>query len=266
MAKQRVASTRRQHSGRQTRRSRSATAGQQPYLLVGGAAVLAILAFVFVRSGGPEAPADPAQAQLASATRQARRVKVLTGSHHTVYHSVPPHPPRSAPRADGLPTLVGTRAPGASSASRWNLRTPVGRPVRGRMVFAEKSVDDDRQAASRYGIRGTPTFVLVDANGQEVARFGFQRDEQSFAAAIEAALAGSPDGPQEAPMKPICHGLPARWRARSPSYCSYPRVRRPHCGPGPEAEHCAARPASASVDFLIGPIPTSASSPSTSGK
>jgi predicted DsbA family dithiol-disulfide isomerase len=57
------------------------------------------------------------------------------------------------------------------------------------MVFVEKSVDDDRNAASRYGIRGTPTFVLIDAAGQEVTRFGFQRDEQSFVTAIESALA-----------------------------------------------------------------------------
>jgi len=152
--------------------------------------VLAILAFVFVRSGGPEAPADPAQAQLASANAAGAEVKVLTGSHHTVYHSVPPLPTASAPRADGLPTLVWFSGTWCEFCEQMEpfAHQSAGR-FAGRMVFAEKSVDDDRQAASRYGIRGTPTFVLVDANGQEVARFGFQRDEQSFAAAIEAALA-----------------------------------------------------------------------------
>jgi len=35
-----------------------------------------------------------------------------------------------------------------------------------RMVFSEKSMDHDRNAARRFGIRGAPTFVMVDARGE----------------------------------------------------------------------------------------------------
>ena len=58
-----------------------------------------------------------------------------------------------------------------------------------RMVFVEKSVDDDRSAAARYGVRSRPTLVLIDATGREINRFSFQPTGQAFAAAITSALA-----------------------------------------------------------------------------
>ena len=58
----------------------------------------------------------------------------------------------------------------------------------GRMAFAEKSVDHDRPAASRFGIRGTPTFVLIDAQGRELQRFFYQPDGALLGQAIDAAL------------------------------------------------------------------------------
>lgn len=57
-----------------------------------------------------------------------------------------------------------------------------------RLVFVEKSVDHDRSAASRYGVRGTPTFVLIDASGSRVSQFNFQMPAESFTAAIEQGL------------------------------------------------------------------------------
>jgi len=188
--KQRYAATSRRRSGRRAQPSRSAIATLQPYLLVGGAAVLAIFAFLFVRASGSETPADPVQVQLASVNAGGAEVKVLTGSHHTVYHTVAPLPSAAAPRADGRPTLVwfsGTWCEFCEQMEPFAHRAAGS--LADRMVFVEKSVDDDRNAASRYGIRGTPTFVLIDAAGQEVTRFGFQRDEQSFVTAIESALA-----------------------------------------------------------------------------
>lgn len=188
--KQRYAAASRRRSGRRTQPSRSTTATLQPYLLVGGAAVLAIFAFLFVRAGGSETLADPAQVQLASANAGGAEVKVLTGSRHTVYHMVAPLPSAASPRADGRPTLVWFSGTWCAFCERME---PFAHRAAGsmadRVVFVEKSVDDDRDAASRYGIRGTPTFVLVDAAGKEVTRFGFQRDEQSFVGAIESALA-----------------------------------------------------------------------------
>ena len=57
-----------------------------------------------------------------------------------------------------------------------------------RLVFVEKSVDHDRPASGRYGVRGTPTFIMLDAAGTEVTRFHGAGDAASFAAAIEQAL------------------------------------------------------------------------------
>ena len=61
-----------------------------------------------------------------------------------------------------------------------------------RMVFVEKSVDHDRSAARRFAVRGTPTFVMLDGGGDEVARFFFQPDSETLSEVIEAALARLP--------------------------------------------------------------------------
>lgn len=189
MAKQRSAEIGRRRSGRRTQPSRSSTL--QPYLLVGGAAVLALLALLFVRAGGSETPpADPALVELASANAAGAEVQVLKGSHHTVYHAVAPLPSAAAPRADGRPTLVWFSGTWCEFCERMEpFAHETAGEFAGRMVFVEKSVDDDRGAASRYGIRGTPTFVLIDSAGREIARFGFQQDAESFRSAIESALA-----------------------------------------------------------------------------
>lgn len=151
--------------------------------------MVAVLAIVLVRSGGGSSQTDPVGVALAAENAAGSEVKVLTGGRHTVYHSTAALPTASSPRADGQPTLVwfsGTwcefcehMAPYAhATASQFG----------GRMVFVEKSVDDDRNAAARYGVRGTPTFVLMDSTGKEIARFGFQSSEAAFAAAINSAL------------------------------------------------------------------------------
>jgi thiol-disulfide isomerase/thioredoxin len=106
-----------------------------------------------------------------------------------VYHSAAPLPSASAPRADGKPTLVwfsGTWCEYCEQMDSFAHETANG--FAARMVFVEKSVDDDRSAASRYGIRGTPTFVLIDARGKELGRFGFQSSSAAFAQTIEAVL------------------------------------------------------------------------------
>ena len=56
------------------------------------------------------------------------------------------------------------------------------------MHFVEKSIRQDRNSTGRYAVRGTPTFVLIDAQGRELDRFGFLREADSFAARIEASL------------------------------------------------------------------------------
>ncbi len=147
-----------------------------------------LLAFALLAGGGESAEADPGLAALA---REASggEVQVYTGGVHTVYHSPAPLPSSDAPRGDGKPTLVWFSGTWCTFCERMEpFAIETAESFSERMVFVEKSVDHDRSAASRYGVRGTPTFVLIDAGGNEVARFHFQGSAQDFAAAIEAAL------------------------------------------------------------------------------
>ncbi len=116
-------------------------------------------------------------------------VRVLTGSAHTVYHSTLPVPPQATPRGDGRPTLVWFSGTWCTFCERMEpFAHGTASQFRERLVFVEKSVDHDRAAASRYGVRGTPTFVLVDAVGEEIARFHYQSNAVAFADAILSAL------------------------------------------------------------------------------
>ncbi len=106
-----------------------------------------------------------------------------------MYHSVAPLPSDGAPRSDGKPTLVWFSGTWCEFCERMEpFAHQAASGFTDRLVFVEKSVDD-RSAAARYGVRGTPTFVLVDASGEEIARFGFQPTSAAFAQAIETALA-----------------------------------------------------------------------------
>ena len=178
---------------RSTGRGRSqATAKGRPWkqiALAAGAIAVVVLGFWFMTTRGSSTPATPAQLQLATANAAGAEVKVLTGSHHTVYHSMAPLPTSASPRADGRPTLVWFSGTWCESCEQMEpYAHATASKFTDRMVFAEKSVDDDKAAASRYAVRGTPTFVLIDANGKEIGRFGFQTSEAAFAAAIEGAL------------------------------------------------------------------------------
>jgi thiol-disulfide isomerase/thioredoxin len=157
---------------------------------IGAAVVIALGTFaVFAfQAANRRTSEDPAVTALARANAGGD-VTVLTGTRHTVYRSVAPLPSAAAPRADGRATLVwfsGTSCEFCEQMEPFAHQTANG--FAARMVFVEKSVDDDRSAATRYAIRGTPTFVLIDAKGKELARFGFQPSASAFAQTIEAAL------------------------------------------------------------------------------
>ena len=152
-----------------------------------GLVVAGIAALVIIGPG--QSTEDPALTALAQEV-SGGQVRVITGSAHTVYHSTVPLPTATAPRPDGKPTLVWFSGTWCTFCERMDpfVLATVGR-FTDRLVFVEKSVDHDRSAASRYGIRGTPTFVLVDAEGHEVARFHYQLSSANFAQVIEASLA-----------------------------------------------------------------------------
>lgn len=152
-------------------------------LLIGAAVFILAGAVVFYTAFGGDGGDETAS------TAEGGDVLVLAGAPHTVRHSNAALPSSSSPQADGLPTLVwfsGTWCTFCHQMEPFAYDT-AGEFV-SRMHFVEKSVDHDRDATGRYGVRGTPTFVLIDAKGEEIARFAFQADAESFAAAIESGL------------------------------------------------------------------------------
>jgi thiol-disulfide isomerase/thioredoxin len=162
----------------------------------GGLAAAVLVGVVFFSGGsssGSDAPADPAQAtaQLALAESNAgSAVQVYEGNAHTVFHAIDPLPTAQAPSEDGRPLLVwfsGTWCHFCERMEPW--ANDVASRFTERVRFVEKSVDHDRGAASRYGVRGTPTFVLIDATGNELLRFHYQGSAADFGRTIEDALA-----------------------------------------------------------------------------
>ncbi len=138
-------------------------------------------------------------AQVEALARENARAEVVAirGPEHTAYHSLAPLPTAGAPRPDGLPTLVYFSAPTCTACARMPFIHEVMAGYRERVVFVEKSVDRDTSAA-RYGVRETPTFVLVDAQGQELARAAggvataaaFRDEVEQLLAAADGRLAG----------------------------------------------------------------------------
>jgi thiol-disulfide isomerase/thioredoxin len=154
-----------------------------------GAAALVLggIAFVIIRGPGQSAE-NPALMALAEES-SGGPVRVLTGSAHTVYHSTLPVPSRAAPRTDGKPTLIWFSGTWCEFCERMEpFAHSTANQFTDRMVFAEKSVDHDRTAASLYAVRGTPTFVLVDPAGDEITRFHYQTSASGFADIILSAL------------------------------------------------------------------------------
>ena len=130
---------------------------------------------------------DPAVAALARANAGGD-VQVFTGSKHTVYQSAAPLPSAASPRADGEPTLVWFTTSNCGDCGRMDsFAHQTAKEFSGRMAFVEKAADRDVSAA-HYGVSATPTFVLIDARGEEIARFGFQGTKGQFAAFIEQLL------------------------------------------------------------------------------
>ncbi|MBA4181342.1 MAG: hypothetical protein C0506_12195 [Anaerolinea sp.] len=129
---------------------------------------------------------DSGTAQLASGNAGGP-IDVFTGPDHTVYHSAAPLPSDASPRADGKPTLVWFTNTTCGRCEEMKFAHPVASGFRDRLVFVEKATDRDG-AADAYGVTATPAFVLIDARGKEVTRFGYVRTAEELGAAIARAL------------------------------------------------------------------------------
>jgi thiol-disulfide isomerase/thioredoxin len=117
-------------------------------------------------------------------------VRVLSGGIHTVRHSLRPLPTAADPRPDGLPTLVQF---GATWCEVCHAMEPVVERVRndlaGRLVVVEKDVETEMSLARSFRVRGTPTFVVLDAQGREPGRPVLDLDATRFVANLERLLA-----------------------------------------------------------------------------
>ena len=188
-----AAKRRRQQERREAREQRQQQVRRRsfnwkPFLGWGIAAVLVGgLGLVLLTSSGSSEVSD--ELAVAAAESSRGEVRVIRGSQHTVYHSEDPLPTRRVPQADGAPTLVWFSGTWCEFCERMDpFIHGVGTAFDDRMVFVEKSIDHDRSAASSYGVRGTPTFVMLDAEGNEQSRFHFQRNAEDLRQAIETAL------------------------------------------------------------------------------
>jgi thioredoxin-related protein len=68
----------------------------------------------------------------------------------------------------------------------------LGQEYQGKVKFVRLNVDhrESRDAARRYGVRATPTFVLIDAQGQVRGNVPGWPDYQAFTGAFDQLLAG----------------------------------------------------------------------------
>jgi thiol-disulfide isomerase/thioredoxin len=155
---------------------------------------VAVVGFYVLFETAGTTSVDSATEQLA-AENAGGQVQAFTGPQHTVYHYLGALPSASAPRADRRLTLVWFSSTGCKDCKRMEpfVETTAHEKL-DRLAFVEKAIDRDA-SAQRYGVTAAPTFVLLDAQGTEVARFGFEPDAASFSAAIESAVskAGAPD-------------------------------------------------------------------------
>ena len=117
-------------------------------------------------------------------------VKVRSGGIHTVRHSVRPLPSPDHPRSDGLPTLVQFAATWCDVCHAMEpVMAHVRRATEGRLVVVEKDVDSDMELVRLFRVRGTPTFVVLDASGRELGRPRLIIDPNRFQADVEQIIA-----------------------------------------------------------------------------
>ena len=178
---------------RSNNRNRRGIRSQQPKRTTPATVVVVVVALALfggvaawaLTSGG----GDASQETIPASAGGGGETAVISGSVHTVRHYNGALPTGSNPRNDGLPTLVWFSVTWCHFFLHMSdFAYPVAEEFQEQLVFLEKSVDHDRDAALRFRVRGTPTFVMLDPTGEEVGRFNFQNDAVGFRQAIEAAL------------------------------------------------------------------------------
>ncbi|MGI8970443.1 MAG: thioredoxin domain-containing protein [Dehalococcoidia bacterium] len=149
-----------------------------------GALVLGAAGLFMLRSHQSSSSHADSSIELLAVQNSGGPVEVHHGVH-TVYHSRLPLPTASSPRADGKYTVVWFSGTWCDFCSQMEgFVNSSAAQFRDRLVLMEKSVDDAPADAARFHVRGTPTFVVLDAKGQEVSRFGFIPKANDFTAQL----------------------------------------------------------------------------------
>lgn len=118
-------------------------------------------------------------------------VTAITGTGHTVYHSGDPLPEPKAHREDGKLTLVWFTKTTCSRCEDELFVHKVMADFRPRVAFMEKELSRE-SAAERLGVKEVPTFVWLDAEGNELGRFTDAPDAETFRADVQAFLDAHP--------------------------------------------------------------------------
>ncbi|MFN8617542.1 MAG: hypothetical protein U0837_10625 [Dehalococcoidia bacterium] len=133
---------------------------------------------------------DPAVYALAQKNGDTE-ITAITGTGHTVYHSNKPLPDAKAPRADGKLTLVWFTNAACTECEKELFVQQVMGDYRAAVVFVEKAADRDA-AAERLGVKAVPAFVWLDAEGNEVGRFGAVASQAEFRGQVTTFLGLEP--------------------------------------------------------------------------
>ena len=141
--------------------------------------------WVLAQAGG-QTKIDPATYVLAQKNADSE-ITAITGTAHTVYHSNKPLPDAKAPRADGKLTLVWFTNASCKECESELFVHQVMADYRSAVVFVEKAADRDA-ADDRLGVKTVPTFVWIDAEGNEVGTFGAVATESEFRSKIATFL------------------------------------------------------------------------------
>lgn len=181
--------SRRKRARQEERRRQRRSAPWLKPVLWSAAIVAAVFVGIFVVGlGGSGRPESPQALALAEANAGGS-IRVIRGSPHIVYHLEDRLPTAAAPSTDPRPTLVWFSGTWCQFCDRMSpFAHATASEFSDRLVFVEKSIDHDRTAAARYGVRGTPWFILIDATGCEIGRFSYQSSATALTQAIEGLL------------------------------------------------------------------------------